>query len=106
MVQQVYLPNGQVYTVTPVFGGFTFKSANLDLHHSAMPPGWTVVLQTEDEVETEPERRKSRISINHRVQDHDESPTKQIVTHRFTRPTIQSDSLFISSISQPASTDF
>lgn len=106
MVQQVYLPNGQAYTVTPVFGGFSFKSANLDLHHSAMPPGWTVVLQTEDEVETEPERRKSRISINQRSNDQDDTPLKQVVVHRFTKPTVQSDSLFISSISQPASTDF
>ena len=106
MVQQVYLPNGQAYTVTPVFGGFTFKSANLDIHHSAMPPGWTVVLQTEDQVETEPERRKSRISINQRSDDRDDTPLRQVIVHRFTRPTVQSDSLFISSISQPASSDF
>lgn len=106
MPQQVYLPNGQVYIVTPVFGGFTFKSTNLDLHHSAMPPGWTVILQTEDEVEEEPERRKSKVSLNRRTSEDGEAPRKTTVVHRFTRPTIQSDSLFISSISMPSSSDF
>ncbi|KIX96609.1 uncharacterized protein Z520_07875 [Fonsecaea multimorphosa CBS 102226] len=104
MVQHAYLPNGQVYTVTPVFGGFTFKSTNLDLHHSAMPPGWTVILQTEDEVEDE-ERRNSRVAVNSGG-DTDQTGHKHTVTHRFTKPTIQRDSLFISSISMPSSSDF
>ncbi|KIW93154.1 uncharacterized protein Z519_05759 [Cladophialophora bantiana CBS 173.52] len=104
MVQHVYLPNGQIYTVTPVFGGFTFKSTNLDLHHSAMPPGWTVILQTEDEVEDE-ERRSSRVSVKPSG-DTEDAGQKHTVTHRFTKPTIQSDSLFISSISMPSSSDF
>ncbi|OCT48198.1 putative siderophore biosynthesis protein [Cladophialophora carrionii] len=105
MVQQVYLPNGQIYTVTPVFGGFTFKSTNLDLHHSAMPPGWTVILQTEDQVEDDQERRKSRAEgDSHRGLE--ETGHKHTVTHRFTKPTVQSDSMFISSISMPSSTDF
>ncbi|OAP54656.1 hypothetical protein AYL99_11104 [Fonsecaea erecta] len=104
MVQHVYLPNGQIYTVTPVFGGFTFKSTNLDLHHSAMPPGWTVILQTEDQVEDE-ERRSSRVAVN-ASGDTEEAGHKHTVAHRFTRPTIQSDSLFISSISMPSSSDF
>ena len=106
MVQQVSLPNGQTYTVTPVFGGFTFKSTSLDTHHSAMPPGWTVILQTEDEVEDEIERRKSRVSLNRNPSEQEEAGQKHIVAHRFTKPTIQSDSLFISSISMPASSDF
>ncbi|KIW76643.1 hypothetical protein Z517_09087 [Fonsecaea pedrosoi CBS 271.37] len=104
MVQHVYLPNGQIYTVTPVFGGFTFKSTNLDLHHSAMPPGWTVILQTEDEVEDD-ERRSSKVAVNTSA-DHEEAGHKHTVAHRFTKPTIQSDSLFISSISMPSSSDF
>ncbi|KAJ9614534.1 hypothetical protein H2200_002671 [Cladophialophora chaetospira] len=105
MVQQVHLPNGQVYTVTPVFGGFTFKSTNLDLHHSVMPPGWTVILQTEDEVEDEVDRRKSRVTVIN-LRDSDDAVQKHTVTHRFTKPTVQSDSMFISSISMPSSTDF
>ena len=107
--QQVNLPNGQTYTVTPIFGGYTFKSTNLDVHHSAMPPGWTVILQTEDLVEEVDERlrRASRITVIHRADDDEDGPTrKATVAHRFTRPTVQNDSLFISSISMPASTDF
>ncbi|KAL2433838.1 Acyltransferase sidL [Exophiala dermatitidis] len=113
MVQQVCLPNGQIYTVTPVFGGFTFKSTNLDLHHSPMPPGWTVIIQTEDEVEDVPEARKSKVSVAEGSEQRpklqpvqEETDGKHIVAHRFTKPTIQSDSLFISSISMPASSDF
>ena len=107
--QHVHLPNGQTCTVTPIFGGFTFKSNNLDIHQSAMPPGWTVILQTEDIVEEVDERlrRASRITVIHRGDEGDDSPTKKTtVAHRFTRPTVQSDSLFISSISMPASSDF
>ena len=105
VVQQVHLPNGQQLSVTPVFGGFTFKSTNLDVHHSAFPPGWTVILQTEDEVDDIEERlrRRSKITAS---RDSDESPTKHTVTHRFTRPTLQSDTVFISSISMPSNNDF
>jgi N5-hydroxyornithine acetyltransferase len=105
--QQVILPHGQTYTIAPVFGGYTFKSTNLDLHHAAMPPGWTVVLQTEDEVDHVDEnlRRKSKISVIRENPD-DEVPGRATITHRFTKPTIQSDSMFISSISMPASSDF
>jgi len=107
MVQHVHLPNGQTYTITPVFGGFTFKSTNLDLHHAALPPGWTVILQTEDEVDEMDERirRRSKITLDREPSD-DQVPQKHVISHRFTRPTLQSDSLFISSISMPSSTDF
>ena len=109
VAQQVHLPNGQQLSVTPVFGGFTFKSTNLDVHQSAFPPGWTVIMQTEDEVEDAEERIRRRSKIPaHR--DIVEIPAKQttthIVTHRFTRPTLRSDSVFISSISMPSNNDF
>ena len=105
VAQQVHLPNGQQLSVTPIFGGFTFKSTNLDIHHSAFPPGWTVILQTEDEVDDLDDkiRRRSKIAVN---RDHDDGPPKHTVTHRFTRPTLRGDSVFISSISMPSSNDF
>lgn len=107
MVQQVCLPNGQVYTVTPVFGGYSFKSNDLDLHHSAMPPGWTVIIHTEDEVEDELERTRSKsLEQQHPSREHEEPAHKHMVAHRFTRPTVQNDAIFISSISMPASSDF
>lgn len=103
----MFLPNGQSYTVTPIFGGFTFKSTDLDLHHSAMPPGWTVMLQTEDEIDEDDERirRRSRVSL-HREQVDGEQSHKVTVAHRFSRPTLRNDSVFISSITLPSSTDF
>ncbi|ETN43634.1 uncharacterized protein HMPREF1541_02793 [Cyphellophora europaea CBS 101466] len=106
--QQVNLPNGQIYNITAVFGGYSFKSTNLDLHHSAMPPGWTVILQTEDEVDEVNEnlRRKSRISVLREPTDSDDPNQKRTIAHRFVQPTIQSDSVFISSISMPANSDF
>lgn len=105
--QIVYLPNGQTYSVTPIFGGFTFKSNDLDIHQSAMPPGWTVNLQTEDEIEDDDERarRRSKVYIG-RGEEPPPLAQKLTVTHRFTRPTLQGDSLFISSVSVPSSSDF
>lgn len=108
VAQQVWLPNGQLLTVTPIFGGFTFKSTNLDLHHSAFPPGWTVILQTEDEVDIADEntRRISKVNLSREPSDRPSNNAKHTVTHRFTRPTLQNDSLFLSAISIPSSTDF
>ena len=105
--QTVHIPNGQTYNVTPIFGGFTFKSNDLDIHHSAMPPGWTVNLNTEDEVDEDDERmrRRSRVYIG-RGEEPPERGQKLTVSHRFTKPTLQSDSLFISSVSIPSSSDF
>jgi N5-hydroxyornithine acetyltransferase len=70
-----------------------------------MPPGWTVILQTEDLVEDNIERRKSRTPLDG-PRETSETVHKHTVTHRFTKPTIQSDSMFISSISIPSSSDF
>ncbi|KAK5099803.1 hypothetical protein LTS08_005518 [Lithohypha guttulata] len=106
--QTVHLPNGQTYTVTPIFGGYTFKSHDLDLHHSAMPPGWTVNIMTEDEVEDDEERirRRSKIYIGTGEEPPEPTHQKHTVSHRFTRPTLRNDSLFISSVSIPSSSDF
>jgi N5-hydroxyornithine acetyltransferase len=107
----VRLPDGQNFTVTPVFAGLFFKSHELNAHHSAYPIGWTVVLHTEDdgddddpnlaneedEDEDDPlmERRRSRGQLKrlHHI-------------HSYTKPTLQNDSFFISSISNPSSNDY
>ena len=106
--QIVHLPNGQTYTVTPIFGGYTFKSNDLDVHHSAMPPGWTVNITTEDEVDEDEERmrRRSRIYVGMGEEPPEAKNHKVTVSHRFSRPTLQSDSMFISSVSIPSSSDF
>lgn len=104
--QIIHLPNGQTYTVTPIFGGFTFKSNDLDLHHAAMPPGWTVNVQTEDEVDEDDERIRRRSRIYGVKGEESTQIQRTVVAHRFTRPTLQGDSLYISSVSIPSSGDF
>ena len=92
----VYLPNGQTLTVSPVFAGYSFKSNDLNVHQSAFPPGWTIILESEDELDEETA-----------VQGEDASPLlKKRHVHRYKNPTLHNDSMFISAISNPSSIDF
>lgn len=106
VAQSVHLPDGQILSVSPVFGGYTFKSSQLDLHNSAFPPGWTVNMQTEDQVDDMDGRlhRQSKTSLYRDLEDN--SSAKHTISHRFTKPTLQNDSMFLSSISIPSSSDF
>lgn len=92
----LHLPDGQNFTVTPVFSGLFFKSHERNTHHNAFPIGWTVVLNTEDDLapgETaDPD-------------DEDEMIRRRRI-HAWKKPTLQNDNLFISSISNPSSSDF
>lgn len=96
----VHLPNGQTLNVTPVFGGLFFKANDLNIHHNVFPPGWTVILQTEDDEDDDhkplPEAPSSAEAALQK--------SKHI--HRFKRPTLRNDHLYISSISNPASNEF
>lgn len=84
----VHLPNGHNLSVTPVFGGLYFKSLEAGSHHrSLFPPGWTIVLNCEDD-------------------DDEENPAAKHHIHRFRRPSLRNDHLFISSISNPANEPF
>lgn len=91
-----YLPNGQTFTVTPVFGGVTFKSNDMNLHHSALPPGWTVIIQT---------NKNPLYSVEHGP-DMKSAPDDAPNFTRFTTPTLRDDSLYISYIVNPPSSDF
>lgn len=90
MVNQVHLPDGQHFTVVPVFAGLLFKSNELNPHHSPYPVGWTIVLHTEDD---EGKGSSNDASGSHGV-------------HAFRRPTLQGDSLFLSSVNNPSSAEF
>ncbi|KAK5118851.1 hypothetical protein LTR62_000060 [Meristemomyces frigidus] len=106
----VHLPNGQTLTVNVVFGGIQFKANELNPHHNAFPAGWTIVIHSEDFDEDHllPSSHASTIS----------SPTeppppageaakeKKHHVHRFRKPTLRNDHLFISTISNPSSNDF
>lgn len=103
----VHLPNGQLLTVTPVFGGIQFKSNDLNTHHNVFPPGWTIVLHSEDEEADHP--KPSTAAHTHPdpdSQQQEQSQQKTHHVHRYRRPTLRHDHLFISSISNPSSTDF
>ncbi|KAJ0273637.1 hypothetical protein CBS470a_012144 [Colletotrichum nupharicola] len=97
--QIIHLPDGQKFTVTPVFAGLFFKSHDLNTHNNPFPIGWTIVLNTED---NDPEPFGDA-AVNGDRSD-DERARRHI--HSFKQPTLQNDNLFISSISQPSSTEF
>ena len=93
----VHLPNGQTLTVSPVFAGLSFKPNDLNVHHSVFPPGWTIIIESEDELEPES-------SSENESQPY--VPRKRSHIHRYRSPTLHNDNLFISSISNPSNVDF
>ncbi|KAK7747587.1 hypothetical protein SLS62_009086 [Diatrype stigma] len=99
----VHLPDGQNFTVQPVFSGLFFKSNDLNTHPTPFPAGWTVVLHSEDnpdnddidgaaEGDNSSEGGRSAARGNH--------------IHKYSKPTLQNDTVFISSISNPSSSDY
>ncbi|KAF2493485.1 hypothetical protein BU16DRAFT_619808 [Lophium mytilinum] len=101
----VHLPNGQNLTITPVFGGLFFKSNDLTHNsHSPFPPGWTIVLNSEDDERVEFAQTGADGREPSPAQD--EPKSKRFSVHRYKRPTLQNDHLYISSISNPSSTEF
>ncbi|KAI4870579.1 acyl-CoA N-acyltransferase [Hypoxylon rubiginosum] len=95
----VHLPDGQSFTVQPVFSGLFFKSNELNHHHAPFPVGWTVVLHSEDN----PEDHLHGLSLQ---DDANESRSKHSHVHKYSKPTLQNDTIFISSISNPSSSEF
>lgn len=98
------LPDGQTFTVAPVFSGFIFKHCepSLDLH--GWPAGWTVVLHTEEYGDNDNGVERQRpVSL---IKDAD--PIEQVKRKRlaFTNPTLENDLLFISSITNPSTSKF
>ncbi|KAI1811990.1 acyl-CoA N-acyltransferase [Poronia punctata] len=96
----VHLPDGQTYTVQPVFGGLFFKNNELNVNPTPFPAGWSVALHTEEGIDSD--MRRLTVSGD---ESHDHHP-RQHQSHRFRQPTLQNDTIFISSISNPSSHDF
>lgn len=95
----VHLPNGQNLTVTPVFGGLFFKANDLLQNaHSPFPPGWTIILNSEEELNPEQQEQQDL------YEDEDTFPPRNV--HRYRKPTLNGDHLYISSISNPSSTEY
>ena len=93
----LHLPNGQILTVSPVFGGYSFKANDLNVHHSIFPPGWSIIINTRDsdDAANEPLDEKERIFGSSKHSN-----------HRFSQPTLHDDNMYISTISNPSNTDF
>lgn len=116
----IHLPDGQTYTVQRVFAGLFFKSHDLNRHHrQPFPIGWTIVINTED-AESNSNNDGDAMALDTPVHKRPVSPSTtppandalepsalgRSHTHSFTKPTLQSDTLYISSISNPSSADF
>ncbi|KAH8677648.1 acyl-CoA N-acyltransferase [Xylariales sp. PMI_506] len=100
----VHLPDGQSFTAQPVFSGLFFKSNELNTRHTPFPAGWTVVLHTEDNVATKSNGVVEQEGDNP-AEAADKEPERPHI-HKFTKPTLRNDTIFISSISNPSSEDF
>lgn len=97
-----HLPNGLTFSVSPVFGGVTFKSNDLNVHNSTFPPGWTIIIHSE-KIPEEPE--KGQENDGSETGRPSSSGGDQKIT-RFTTPTLGRDCLYISYIVNPPSTEF
>lgn len=113
----IYLPDGQHFTVKPVFSGLFFKSNEFSTQPNAYPIGWTVVLNTtKRELPNHHHFHDSHLQSNgdttNGVTDgqgqnnHHQTNGVRVRTHAFVEPTLQDDNLFISSISVPSSTEY
>ncbi|KAI1855239.1 hypothetical protein JX266_000104 [Neoarthrinium moseri] len=104
----IHLPDGQTITAQPVFSGLFFKSNDLNNRHSPFPAGWTVVLHTEDRDQGHQsngdaqQHQTDDAAAPHADRDHE----SRRHIRKFTTPTLQNDTIFISSISTPSSDDF
>jgi hypothetical protein len=99
------LPDGQTFTVAPVFSGFSFRNCEPSLDSHGWPAGWTVVLHTEEYIDNDDVERLGPVSL---VKDGD--PEERVARHRrlcaFTNPTLENDLLYISSITNPSTSKF
>ncbi|KAJ5953673.1 hypothetical protein N7454_000569 [Penicillium verhagenii] len=75
-----HLPNGLTFSVSPVFGGVTFKSNDLNVNNSTFPPGWTIIIHSEKPAKLpEDERGRTDTEGNERHEFKPaSSPTRQI----------------------------
>ncbi|OAA63142.1 Acyl-CoA N-acyltransferase [Cordyceps fumosorosea ARSEF 2679] len=116
--ETVCLPDGQTYTVSPVFGGVAFKSNDLT-HGTHFPVGWNIALHTEEEKlvfedgSTAPVNGEGHGEAAGRgdatamdTTDDGSAPKRKKRVRPFSQPTRQNDTLFISSLSTPSSQEY
>ncbi|KAG5935582.1 hypothetical protein E4U59_005524 [Claviceps monticola] len=107
----MHLPDGKKITVTPVFGGMGFRSHHH--HHDNLlhpfPVGWMTVLHTEEEPDdldvVEDHGHESGTShLAGNVLEEEPRPKRR--SRPFRAPTLQNDTLFISSLSLPSNAEY
>lgn len=104
-MRSIHLPNGQSFSITPVFGGFNFKSIDMHQRGSILLPGWNVVIGT---------RSQGQALADGDQLDDGRGRAREMGTRdsnlseltRFTNPTLSSDELYISYIVNPADSDY
>ncbi|KAF7597056.1 hypothetical protein BBP40_010530 [Aspergillus hancockii] len=97
-----HLPNGQLITVSPVFGGFTFKINDAHMGHSVLPPGWNIVLYSKRHTQD----KEKPDEVADRGREVGEKDDDQSHSSRFTEPTLRDDCLYISYIVSPPNSDY
>lgn len=97
-----HLPNGQLITVSPVFGGFTFKINDAHLGHSLLPPGWTIVLYTRRHAHD----KEKPDGASDRPREAGAKDDDQASSTRFTAPTLGDDCLYLSAIVSPPNSEY
>ncbi|KAI9371516.1 hypothetical protein BJX61DRAFT_534718 [Aspergillus egyptiacus] len=100
-----HLPNGQSFTVSPVFGGFNFKSNDLNQGNSILPPGWNIVLCTRQQTDKGPDG-ELRNEERGRAQHADRKDAARLRVTRFTDPTLSADEIYISYIVNPPDSNY
>ncbi|KAF4122010.1 AlcB [Geosmithia morbida] len=109
MVREIlHLPDGQTFTVSSVFGGLSFKSHEMNTHHHAFPAGWTIILHTENGKAGGKDDNGNGGDGKAAEDDDDLPPALRSSTRilPFETPTLRNDALFISTISNPADSEF
>ncbi|EFQ99965.1 aerobactin siderophore biosynthesis protein iucB [Nannizzia gypsea CBS 118893] len=97
----VLLPDGYTLNVTPVFGGYSFKSSKIG-DGNLLPPGWSIVINTLRDPKASKAEEASKSDFDETPQNEDENPFDW-ESSRYTHPTLNSDYIFISSIHLPSS---
>lgn len=105
MPSVLHLPDGQNFTVQPWFQGWFFKSNELNNGRQApFPAGWSVVLDTEKDDDIT--NSFDGVTLADGDGSTESKPTAHGKTRPWSRPTLQNDSIFISGVSNPASSEF
>ncbi|EGE06270.1 aerobactin siderophore biosynthesis protein iucB [Trichophyton equinum CBS 127.97] len=94
----ILLPDGYTLNVTPVFGGFSFKASKLNSNErSLLPAGWSIVINSLREPKASKAEANSDYYFDETPKNEGENPFEW-ESNRYTRPTLDSDYFFISTI--------